>query len=997
MCKRLIHLLSFVLVSGLVMTSVAGAADTSLVGWWKFDESTGTSANDSSGKGNNGALRGDAKLVAQGHFGGAILLDGNGDYVDCGRSDIFNIRSAITLTAWVWADPDFAYPDWSGIIMRGGPNTDTFAIYYYRPGNRIGFKTTGTTPNWLSSAVGAAAGLFDKEWHHVAGTYDGATQIIYLDGTVLVNAAASGQIETSSGRLLLGAGRDQDPSTVCLAGRLDDARIYSRALSAAEIQTVMKGGEAGLSSNPSPGNNATDVPRDAVLGWKPGEFAKTHDVYLGTVFADVNTASRTGQKGVLASQGQDTNTYDPSGFLALGQTYYWRVDEVNAPPNSTIYKGEVWSFTAEPVGFAIKPIAATASSSQNIDMVPGKTIEGSGLNASDQHGTLDTTMWLSSITGPQPTWIQYEFDKVYKLHKMWVWNANTALEAIFGFGAKDVTVQYSTDAATWTALAGVSQFTRATGTAGYAHNTTVDFGGVAVKYAKITIKNNWGGILPQYGLSEVRFFQIPVRVRMPQPASAATNVTLDRVLSWRTGREAARHEVFFGTDPNVVRDATIPVQTVTEASCSLASLAAEYGRTYYWKVNEVNDAATPTSWNGDVWSFSTAGYAVVDNFEAYDDTCNRIFFAWVDGLGHSGSVDCGIAPSGGNGTGSAVGNMQQPFAERTIFQSGGQSMPMAYDNSMGKLYSETQREWTDPQVWSTGGANTLVVYLRGVAPAFLETSPGNILMNGMGTDIWGTADQGRFTYKQLSGDGSITARIDSLANTNAWAKAGVMIRETLDVGSTHAMVVVSSSSGVAFQRRLLAAGASTTTTTVAPQPGAPYWVKVTRTGSTFTAKRSTDGVTWMDITSDPAASSATITMANDVYIGLAVTSHAANVVCGARFSSVSTTGKVTGAWQQADLGVAQSTVAGNAPEAFYVAVEDSAKHLKVVSNTDPILISTGAWELWQIPFSTFTSAGVNLSAVKKVYIGVGDRNSPKTGGAGKVYIDDIRVTRIATP
>jgi hypothetical protein len=299
---------------------------------------------------------------------------------------------------------------------------------------------------------------------------------------------------------------------------------------------------------------------------------------------------------------------------------------------------------------------------------------------------------------------------------MWVWNSNQTLEAVLGLGTKDVTVEYSTDAVTWTALAGVSQFARATGTADYIHNTVVDFGGVAAQYVKITIASNWGGILPQYGLSEVRFSQIPVRARLPQPASAATNVALGTTLSWRTGREAARHEVYLGTDPNAVRDATTPVKTVTEASCTLSSLAPEYGRTYYWKINEVNDAATPQSWNGDVWSFSTAGYAVVDDFEAYNDTCNRIFFAWVDGLGHSGSVDCGISPSGGNSTGSAVGNMSAPFAEKTIFQSGKQSMPMTYDNSMGKLYSETQREWTDPQVWSTGGANTLVVYLRGEAP-----------------------------------------------------------------------------------------------------------------------------------------------------------------------------------------------------------------------------------------------------------------------------------------
>jgi len=753
-------------------------------------------------------------------------------------------------------------------------------------------------------------------------------------------------------------------------------------------------------SGPRPSDVATDLPRDVVLSWQPGQYAATHDVYLGTVFADVNTASRTDQKGVLVSQGQDANTYDPAGPLAFGQTYYWRIDEVNAPPSSTIYKTRVWSFTVEPVGYAIKPVAATASSSQTADTMPGKTIDGSGLNASDQHSALDTAMWLSSIAGPQPTWIRYDFDKVYKLHQMWVWNSNQILESVLGFGAKDVTVEYSTDANNWTPLAGVSQFARAIGAANYVHNTTVDFGGVAARYVRITIKSNWGGMLPQYGLSEVRVFQIPARAREPQPASAATAVALDATLRWRAGREAARHEVFFGTDPNAVRDATTPVQTVTDSSCSLASLSPEYGRTYYWKVNEVNDAASPTSWNGDVWRLSTVGYAVVDNFETYDDTCNRIFFAWVDGLGHSGSVDCGISPSGGNGTGSAVGNMSAPFAEKTIRNSGAQSMPMTYDNSMGKLYSETQREWTSPQVWTGGGANTLVVYFRGNAPAFLETSPGNIVMNGMGTDIFGTTDQGRFAYKQLSGDGSITARVDDLANTNSWAKAGVMIRETLDAGSSYAFTLYGGQNGAHLQARLTTGASAISDSTISTSgqnaARAPVWIKLERKGNQFNGYYATDiaGTAWTTMAWNPQ----TINMTADVYIGLAVTSHAAGVVCGARFSSVSTTGKVTGNWQQANLGaVDQSTASGNAPEAFYVAVEDIAKHLKVVSNPDPVLISTGAWEQWQIPLSTFTSAGVNLSSIKKVVIGVGDRNSPKVGGVGKLYIDDIRVTRIATP
>ena len=103
---------------------------------------------------------------------------------------------------------------------------------------------------------------------------------------------------------------------------------------------------------PVPANEATDVLRDVVLAWTPGEYAAAHDVYFGTAFNDVNDASRTSPLNVLASQGQDVATYTP-GRLDFGRTYYWRIDEVNAPPDSTIYKGGVWTFTTEPVGFEI--------------------------------------------------------------------------------------------------------------------------------------------------------------------------------------------------------------------------------------------------------------------------------------------------------------------------------------------------------------------------------------------------------------------------------------------------------------------------------------------------------------------------------------------------------------------------------------------------------------------------------------------------------------------
>jgi len=83
------------------------------------------------------------------------------------------------------------------------------------------------------------------------------------------------------------------------------------------------------------------------------------------------------------------------------------------------------------------------------------------LDDDDLHSTVDTDMWLSAEDGPQPTWIQYEFDKAYKLHEMWVWNHNTGFEYVLGFGLKDVTVKYSTNGTDWTELAGVPEFAQA--------------------------------------------------------------------------------------------------------------------------------------------------------------------------------------------------------------------------------------------------------------------------------------------------------------------------------------------------------------------------------------------------------------------------------------------------------------------------------------------------------------------------------------------------------
>ena len=84
------------------------------------------------------------------------------------------------------------------------------------------------------------------------------------------------------------------------------------------------------------------------------------------------------------------------------------------------------------------------------------------------------------------------------------------------------------------------------------------------KFVKLTIDSNWGGMATQTGLSEVRFSYVPVQAFTPQPATAATGVAMDPTLSWRPGREAGSHQVFFGTDPNAVASGTVAAKTVAD-------------------------------------------------------------------------------------------------------------------------------------------------------------------------------------------------------------------------------------------------------------------------------------------------------------------------------------------------------------------------------------------------------------------------------------------------
>jgi regulation of enolase protein 1 (concanavalin A-like superfamily) len=164
-----------------------------------------------------------------------------------------------------------------------------------------------------------------------------------------------------------------------------------------------------------------------------------------------------------------------------------------------------------------------------------------------------------------------------------------------------------------------------------------------------------------------------------------------------------------------------------------------------------------------------------------------------------------------------------------------------------------------------------------IAGSFVNGS-ATMDLTGSGADIWGTADAFRFAWVPMTGDGEVVARVRSVDYASSWSKAGVMIRQSLTPGAAHAFMLVSAGKGYAFQRREIADG--TSVNTAGGTGTAPAWVRLVRRGDTFTAYVSSDGNSWTLVGTD------TIPMGQQVYAGLAVTSHTVTASARAVFENV---------------------------------------------------------------------------------------------------------------
>ncbi len=344
MSKKLIYFVPLVLVLGLTLMNTASAE---LVGWWRLDETSGTTVHDSSGNGNDGTLNGNPQWAA-GIIGGALHLDGSSDYVQIPFSESLRVlnRGDFTFTLWLNADEIdkkhivFQQMDLNGLgrswLTIGDGNAD----------NNIRTYVGGA---YTVSGFVIEAG----EWYHAAVvvTEGGANDSIqiYVNGEPEGNPRQD-SMEDCEGDFLIGCGKNL--ASAFTDGLVDDVRIYSRALTEDDLQVIMEGGKGGfpLAMSPTPEDDSQYEETWTRLSWRAGDFAVSHDLYFGTDFDDVND----GAEGAFV--GNTMATFQVVGFpgfpapegLQPGTTYYWRVDEVNDANDLSPWKGDIWSFWIPP-------------------------------------------------------------------------------------------------------------------------------------------------------------------------------------------------------------------------------------------------------------------------------------------------------------------------------------------------------------------------------------------------------------------------------------------------------------------------------------------------------------------------------------------------------------------------------------------------------------------------------------------------------------------------
>ncbi len=439
-------------------------------------------------------------------------------------------------------------------------------------------------------------------------------------------------------------------------------------------------------SSPRPKNGALYPDTWVNLSWAPGPFAVSHDVYIGDNFDDVND----GAEGTF--EGNQTGTFIVVGFP----------------------------------GFAFPD-----------GLVPGTTYYWriDEVNDTEPNSPWKGDVWSFSVP-PKTAYYPDPADNAELVA------TDASLSWTGGFGAKLHTVYFG------------ENFDEVSNAAGGLPQGTATYTPGTLKLAKTYYwRVDEFDVIDTYK-GDIWSFTTEGGVGSPNPANGAVDIKQTPILIWTPGVYADSHQVYFGNDQATVRNA----DTGSPEYKGAGDLGAqsydpgklEWDTTYYWRIDEANNANPDSPWTGNVWSFTTANFLIVDDFESYNDLdpaeseSNRIFNAWIDGYDD---------PTNG----SLVGYDNPPFAEQTIVHSGNQSMPLFYDNSVG--YSEATLTLTYPRDWTEKGVTTLTIWFIGISDNAAET-----------------------LYVTLNGNAIVTNDNPDAAQVTAWTEWTIDLQAFADQG-----------------------------------------------------------------------------------------------------------------------------------------------------------------------------------------------------------------------
>ncbi len=614
----------------------------------------------------------------------------------------------------------------------------------------------------------ADGAVIDNAWYTlkwIPGDFAASHTIYFSDDFDDVNEASVAAVSTTRPEIAVGIGDEPYPESLT-----PGTTYYWRVdeINEANPDSPWKGDvwsflvRPRTAWQPSPPDGAQLVRSDRDLAWEKGLATVFHQVYFGESFDQVNDAPiLTGWPTVLA-------THDP-GPLKPDTTYFWRVDTFDG---AQWYKGPVWSFTTVPEVAITDPDLAgwwtldggTGTTAidwsghgghgtliggpQWVDGYYGDALEFSGAGqyvdcgtnaGEDITGDFTLAAWVrmapsnaglyEGIGGRLTNPGSYRGFALVRhssnVFRLWVGDGDSA--TINGVASSDL--EY-TDTE-WHHVVGVREGqgnflyvdgVKQTSTTETGFVPSAEFFHIGRQYSHMDDRYFAGKIddvrVYSKALREDRIQEImrgdPLLATDPEPArSAIVDIRDADRLRWQAGDTAASHDVYFGTDKEAVAgaDRNLAEYKGNQAGTgfSLAGLVEFGGGDYFWRIDEVEADGT-TIHQGYTWRFTVPAYLIVDDFESYVDdyeTGDAIFEVWLDGAM--------------NDTGSTVGYWEAPFAERTIVHSGGQSMPLDYNNVNPPYYSEAERTWNATQDWTIEGVDTLVLYIRGNAENGADT------------------------------------------------------------------------------------------------------------------------------------------------------------------------------------------------------------------------------------------------------------------------------------